>query len=53
MKFRDEILQRKLIFREEKFQGILLDPLEQVYGPMTGDVVRNLDHPDLLVFHRR
>ena len=51
MELRDKILQGKLIFGDAKFLGVPLDPLEQIDGPTTSNIVGNLDHLDLLVFH--
>ena len=52
MKLGDEKLQGKFFFGETKFRGVGIHPLEQIDGPTASDIVRNLDHSDLLVFHR-
>ena len=52
MKLWNEIPQGELVFGYTEFQGVALDPLEEVDGPAAGDIVGNLDHLDFLVFHR-
>ena len=52
MKLWDEILQGKLIFWDAEFWRIVFNPLEQIDGPAASDIVGDLDHFDLLVFHR-
>lgn len=51
MEFRDEVLQCKLLLRNLELLGIRFNPLEQLDGPTTGNIVRNLDDLDLLVFY--
>ena len=36
-----------------EFWGVALDPPEQVDGPTARNIVGNLDHLDLLIFHCR
>ena len=50
MKLRDEVLQGESIFGNAEFWGVGLDSPEKIYGPMTSNVVGNLNRVDLLIF---
>ena len=52
MELWDEILQGELVFGDAKFWGVALNPLEKFDGPTASDIIRNLDHLELLIFHR-
>jgi len=52
MKLRDEIFQEELIDGNMDFWGVAVDPLEQMDPPTAGDVTRNLDHFDRLIYER-
>ena len=52
MEFRNKVLQGELVFGNTKFWGVICNPLEQLDRPAASNIVGNLDHFNLFVFHR-
>ena len=51
MKFWNEEIEFELVLGNRELFGIALYSLVQLYGPTTGDIVRNFDALDLLVLY--